>query len=189
MSYGTSSIPAVKALSSGAAKAGCWLNTGEDGLSSYHLEGGADVVFQISTAKYGVRDALGNLSDDKIREVAGHNQVRMFELKLSQGAKPGKGGILPDGKVTEEIAQIHAIRAGQDSISPNRHPDINAVGELLDMIERIRSVTGKPVGFKAVIGAYGWLDALLAEINKRGKPSAPDFITVDSSEGAPLPHR
>jgi len=126
------------------------------------------VVFQIGTAKYG---------------------VRVFELNPSQGAKPGKGGILPDGKVTEEIAQIHAIRAGQDSISPNRHPDINAVGELLDMIERIRSVTGKPVGFKAVIGAYGWLDALLAEIiNKRGKPSAPDFITADSSEGAPVPH-
>jgi glutamate synthase domain-containing protein 2 len=107
----------------------------------------------------------------------------MFELKLSQGAKPGKGGILPGGKVTEEIAQIRGISAGQDSISPNRHPDINSIGELLDMIERIRSATGKPVGFKAVIGAYGWLDELFAEINKRGKQSAPDFITVDSAEG------
>ncbi|MGB5728120.1 MAG: FMN-binding glutamate synthase family protein, partial [Thiogranum sp.] len=138
---------------------------------------------QIGTAKYGVRDALGNLSDDKLREVAAHDQVRMFELKLSQGAKPGKGGILPGGKVTEEIARIRGIPAGQDSISPNRHPDINSSGELLDMIERIRSVTGRPVGFKAVIGAYGWLDELFAEINKRGKQSAPDFITVDSAEG------
>jgi len=183
MSYGALSTPAVKALSSGAAKGGCWINTGEGGLSSYHLEGGADVVFQIGTAKYGVRDALGNLSDDKLREVAGHNQVRMFELKLSQGAKPGKGGILPGGKVTEEIARIRGIPAGKDSISPNRHPDIDSIGELLDMIERIRSVTGKPAGFKAVIGAYGWLDELCAEINKRGKQSAPDFITVDSAEG------
>jgi glutamate synthase domain-containing protein 2 len=111
MSYGALSKPAVKALSSGAAKAGCWLNTGEGGLSSYHLEGGADVVFQIGTAKYGVRDALGHLSDDKLREVAAHDQVRMFELKLSQGAKPGKGGILPGGKVTEEIAQIRGDRS------------------------------------------------------------------------------
>jgi len=191
MSYGALSTPAVRALSNGAAKAGCWMNTGEGGLSPYHLEGGCDIVFQIGTAKYGVRDHAGNLSDEKLREVAAHDQVKMFELKLSQGAKPGKGGILPAAKVNAEIAQIRGIPEGEASISPNRHPDINNGGELLDMIARIREVTGKPVGFKTVIGAYGWLENLFAEINRRGLDSAPDFITVDSGDGgtgaAPLP--
>jgi glutamate synthase domain-containing protein 2 len=183
MSFGALSKPAVQALSAGAARSGCWLNTGEGGLSSYHLEGGADIVFQIGTAKYGVRDEKGNLSDEKLREAAAHDQVKMFEIKLSQGAKPGKGGILPGKKVTEEIAAIRGIPAGEDSISPNRHPDINSIGDLLDMIERIRKITGKPVGFKAVIGAYGWLEELFNEVNNRGQQSAPDFITIDSSEG------
>ncbi|MCK0129140.1 FMN-binding glutamate synthase family protein [Erythrobacter sp. F6033] len=191
MSYGSLSTPAVRALSSGAAKAGCWMNTGEGGLSPYHLEGGCDIVFQIGTAKYGVRDDDGNLSDEKLREVAAHEKVRMFELKLSQGAKPGKGGILPAAKVNAEIAKIRGIPEGEASISPNRHTDIGSIEELLDMIARIREVTGKPVGFKTVIGAYGWLQNLFEEINKRGPQSAPDFITVDSGDGgtgaAPMP--
>ncbi len=183
MSFGAISKPAVLALSNGARMAGCWMNTGEGGLSPYHLEGGADIVFQIGTAKYGVRDAEGNLSNDKLREVAAHEQIKMFELKLSQGAKPGKGGILPGGKVTAEIAQIRGIPAGSDSISPNRHPEIDSVDDLLDQIERIRNVTGKPTGFKAVIGAYGWIDNLFDAIKKRGIEHAPDFITVDSADG------
>ena len=191
MSYGALSTPAVRALSRGAKEAGIWMNTGEGGLSPYHLEGGCDIVFQIGTAKYGVRDEDGNLSDDKLREVAAHDQIRMFELKLSQGAKPGKGGILPAGKVTEEIAKIRGIPVGQDSISPNRHPEIDSIEDLLDMIARIRNVTGKPVGFKAVIGAYGWLERMFEEIHRRGIESAPDFIVIDSSDGgtgaAPMP--
>jgi len=191
MSYGAISKPAVLALSHGARKADCWMNTGEGGLSPYHLEGGADIVFQIGTANYGVRDKSGNLSDEKLREVASHDQIKMFEIKLSQGAKPGKGGILPGGKVTREIARIRGIDEGASSISPNRHADINSNSELLDMIARIRKVTGKPVGFKAVIGAYGWLDNLFSEIKKRGIESAPDFITVDGADGgsgaAPMP--
>ncbi|MFK8068324.1 MAG: FMN-binding glutamate synthase family protein [Gammaproteobacteria bacterium] len=191
MSFGAISKPAVLALSNGAKRAGCWMNTGEGGLSPYHLEGGADIVFQIGTAKYGVRDQQGNLSDEKLREVANHDQVKMFELKMSQGAKPGKGGILPGGKVTEEIAKIRGIEQGTDSISPNRHPDINSIPELLDIIDRIRTVTGKPVGFKAVIGAANWLDNLCEEINRRGAQCAPDFITIDSADGgtgaAPMP--
>jgi len=155
MSYGALSKPAVQALSKGAKLAGCWMNTGEGGMAPYHLEGGCDVVFQIGTAKYGVRDAEGNLSDDKLREAAAHEQVKMFELKLSQGAKPGKGGILPGSKV-------------------------NA-----------REVTGKPCGFKTVIGDSGWLDEMFAEVNKRGIESAPDFIAVDGGDGgtgaAPMP--
>ncbi len=191
MSYGAISRPAILALSNGARMAGCWLNTGEGGLSPYHLEGSCDLVFQIGTAKYGVRDPSGTLSDEKLREVASHDCVRMFELKLSQGAKPGKGGILPGVKVTAEVARIRGIPEGQDSISPNRHPEINSNPDLLDMIERVRNVTGRPTGFKAVIGAYGWLDELFAEIRRRGLSSAPDFITVDSSDGgtgaAPMP--
>ena len=191
MSYGAISRPAVLALSNGAREAGCWMNTGEGGLSPYHLEGGADIVFQIGTAKNGVRDLEGSLSDDRIREVAAHASVRMFEIKMSQGAKPGKGGILPGGKVTREIATIRGIPVGGDAISPNRHIDINSNSALLDMIQRVREVSGKPTGFKAVIGAYGWLDDLFTEINKRGSESAPDFITVDGAEGgtgaAPMP--
>lgn len=183
MSYGALSAPAVRALSHGAKIAQCWLNTGEGGLSSYHLEGGCDLVFQIGTAKFGVRDAEGNLSDEKLREVAAHEQVRMFEIKLSQGAKPGKGGILPAAKITDEIARIRNITPGQDVISPNRHRDIDSVGDLLDSIHHIREVTGKPVGFKSVIGSVSWLEALCQEILHRGIDSAPDFITLDSGDG------
>lgn len=191
MSYGALSSPAVLALSKGAKLAGCWMNTGEGGLSPYHLEGGADIVFQIGTAKYGVRDEDGNLSDDKLREVAGHDQVKMFEVKLSQGAKPGKGGILPGEKVTEEIAKIRGIVAGEDSISPNRHAEVDNVSELLDFIDRVRRVTGKPTGFKSVMGGDMLMEQLCKEIHKRGIESAPDFITVDSGDGgtgaAPMP--
>jgi glutamate synthase domain-containing protein 2 len=183
MSFGSISRPAVLALSKGSRLAGNWLNTGEGGLSPYHLEGGADIVFQIGTAKYGVRDETGALSDDKLREVAAHDQVKMIEIKLSQGAKPGKGGILPGGKVTAEIARIRGIPEGQDSISPNRHPEVDSAAGLLDMVNRIRDVTGKPVGFKSVIGAYGWLDELFALVRQRGIETAPDFITVDSGDG------
>ncbi len=183
MSYGALSKVAVQALSAGAAKAGIWLNTGEGGLAPFHLEGGCDVVFQIGTAKYGIRDKEGRLSDERIKALAAHEQVRMFEIKLSQGAKPGKGGILPAAKVSPEIAEIRGIPVGQDSISANRHPDINSVGDLLDMIDHIRRVSGKPVGFKCVVGAYGWLEELFEEVQRRGLDSAPDFITVDSADG------
>jgi len=183
MSYGAISKPAVQALSYGAAKAQTWLNTGEGGLSPFHLQGGADIIFQIGTAKYGVRDKNGNLDDTKLREVAAHEQVRLIEIKLAQGAKPGKGGILPGEKVTAEIAAIRGIVEGEDSISPNRHPDINSNQELLDLIVHIRQVTGKPVGFKTVIGSPDWLESLFQDILDRGLENAPDFITLDSADG------
>ncbi|WP_196597943.1 FMN-binding glutamate synthase family protein [Kangiella spongicola] len=183
MSYGALSKVAVQALAKGAAKAGCWINTGEGGLSPHHLSGGGDVVFQIGTAKYGVRNDDGTLSDEKLIEVCSHDQVKMVELKLAQGAKPGKGGILPGRKVTEEIAQIRHIPAGEDSISPNGHPEIDNVSDLLDMINHIRDLTGKPVGFKTVIGTDAFLFDLCEEIHKRGIKSAPDFITIDSADG------
>ncbi len=121
MSYGALSHAAVSALSRGAKIASIWMATGEGGLAPYHLEGGCDVVMQMGTAKYGVRDTDGNLSEARLRAIAAHEQVRMFEVKLAQGAKPGKGGILPGIKVTRQIADIRGIPDGQDSISPNRH--------------------------------------------------------------------
>jgi len=191
MSFGAISRPAVQALSRGAKLAGCWLNTGEGGLSPYHLEGGCDIVFQMGTAKYGVRNADGSLSDEKLREVAAHEQVKMVEIKLSQGAKPGKGGILPASKVTEEIARIRGIPAHESSISPNRYPEIDDLGDLLDFLSHVRDVSGLPTGFKAVVGEYGWLEDLCQLIHKRGIETAPDFITIDSGDGgtgaAPMP--
>ena len=183
MSYGALSKPAVLALSNGARLAGCWQNTGEGGLSPYHLEGGADLIFQIGTAKYGCRDEHGNLSDEKLSELADHEKVRMFEIKISQGAKPGKGGILPAVKVTKEIAAIRGIPENQDSLSPNRHTDINSIDDLLMMIARVRNLTGKPVGFKAVLGDEDWVRDLCQAIIAKGFEYAPDFITLDSADG------
>lgn len=183
MSYGALSRPAVLALSKGAAAAGCWMDTGEGGLAPAHLEGGADIIMQIGTAKYGVRDAEGQLSDERLRELAAHDAVKAFEIKLSQGAKPGKGGVLPAAKVTAEIARIRGIPEGIDSISPNRHRDIANVNELLDMIVRVRSVTGKPVGIKTAIGGRRFLHELCEAILRRGLETAPDFIAVDGGEG------
>ena len=191
MSYGAISKPAVRALSRGCKRAGIWMNTGEGGLSPYHLEGGCDIVFQIGTAKYGLRDAEGRLDDGKLREVSAHETVRMFEIKLSQGAKPGKGGILPGAKITPEIASIRGIARGQDSISPNRHEEVDDWNDLLDMIGHIREVTGKPTGIKLVVGAEDAIAGLFAAITERGTETAPDFITIDGGEGgtgaAPMP--
>ena len=191
MSYGAISRPAVLALSRGARMAGCWLNTGEGALSPYHLQGGCDIVFQVGTAKYGVGDGHGGYDASRLQAVAAHEQVRMLELKLAQGAKPGKGGILPGAKVTPEIAQIRGIPPGQDSISPNRHPEIDSADDLLDVICFLRETTGKPVGIKTVIGDPRWLDDVWDAVHRRGVDDAPDFITVDSADGgtgaAPMP--
>ena len=183
MSYGAISKPAVQSLSHGAAKAGAYMDTGEGGLSPYHLEGGCDVIYQIGTAKYGVRDEHGRLDPDKLRQMAAHENVRAFEIKLSQGAKPGKGGVLPAAKVTEEIAKIRGIPAGQDSLSPNRHPETSNMDELLDMVERVREITGKPVGIKTAIGGWQFMHELAATVNRRGLQSAPDFLAIDGGEG------
>ncbi len=191
MSYGALSRPAVEALSKGAAEAGIWLNTGEGGLSPFHLEGGCDIVFQIGTAKYGVCNEDGTLNEARLAKIASHPEVKMFELKMAQGAKPGKGGILPAAKVSAEIAEIRGIPQGKASISPNRHVDIEDIDGLLDMIMRIRDVSGKPVGFKTVVGSLEPFENLLKRIKERGEDCAPDFITIDGGEGgtgaSPMP--
>jgi hypothetical protein len=156
MSFGAISKPAVRALSRGAAEAGCWMDTGEGGLAPYHLEGGCDVIMQIGTAKYGIRDADGNFSPERAKELG--KVVKAFEIKLSQGAKPGKGGVLPGGKVTAEIAAIRGIPQGQDSISPNRHRDAGNTTELLDQVAYLRTLTGRPVGIKTAIGGWWFLE-------------------------------
>lgn len=181
MSFGALSKPAIEALSLGAEEAGIWLNTGEGGLAPCHLRGNCDRIFQIGTAKFGVRDENGLLSDERLRYMAKY--VRAFEIKISQGAKPGRGGVLPAAKVTEEIAEIRGIPAYQLVSSPNRHREIQSPDDLLDMVQRIRDVTGKPVGFKAAIGSDLYPRMLVEAILKRGMDSAPDFITVDGGEG------
>jgi glutamate synthase domain-containing protein 2 len=181
MSYGAISAPAVRSLSRGAAVAGCWLNTGEGGLSPYHLEGGSDVIMEIGTAKYGVRDAQGNLNPDRLDEIA--RVVKAFEVKLSQGAKPGKGGILPARKVTAEIAQIRGIPEGRDSISPNRHRDIANMSELLEKVAWIRDLTGRPVGVKTALGGWHFMNELAEVVHRRGLEFAPDFLVIDGGEG------
>ena len=182
MSYGALSHAAVSALSRGAKVANIWMATGEGGLAPNHLEGGCDVIMQMGTAKYGVRDADGNLSEEKLRAIAAHEQVRMFEVKLAQGAKPGKGGILPGVKVTQQIADIRGIPVGQDSISPNRHKDIANVRELGAFVNRVRTVTGKPVGVKFVAGDPTFLDDWFTECVARPE-GCPDYIQVDGGEG------
>ncbi len=181
MSYGAMSAPAVRALSLGATEAGCWLNTGEGGLAPYHLEGDCDIVMQVGTAKYGIRNHDGSFSPQRAKELA--RVVKAFEIKLSQGAKPGKGGMLPGSKVTEEIAAIRGIPPHQDSISPNRHIDISNVDELLDKIAYVRELTGRPVGVKVAIGGWRFINDLCDAVNRRGPEYAPDFLTIDGGEG------
>jgi len=181
MSYGALSRPAVRALSKGASKSGVWLNTGEGGLSPHHFEFGPDIIFQIGTAKYGVRDQAGALDAQALRNVSEH--VKAFELKLSQGAKPGRGGVLPARKVTEEISKIRGIPVGVVSSSPNRHTEVGNPDQLLEMLHFIRETTGRPVGFKAVFGSERFPAELCEAIHRRGLDFAPDFITVDGGEG------
>src|SRR5687767_488944 len=181
MSFGAISAPAVRSLSRGANVAGCWMDTGEGGLSPYHVEGGCDVIMQIGTAKYGVRDAQGNLSAERLTELA--KVAKAFEIKLSQGAKPGKGGVLPGRKVTHEIAQIRGIPEGRDSISPNRHRDIANMNELLEKIHWIRSLTGRPVGIKTAVGGWRFMNEMADIVHRRGMEFAPDFLAIDGGEG------
>src|SRR3990172_5669446 len=181
MSYGAISVPAVRSLSRGAGLSGCWMDTGEGGLSPHHLEGNCDIIMQIGTAKYGIRNLDGSFSPEKAKELA--QVVKAFEIKLSQGAKPGKGGVLPGAKVTEEIARIRGIPAGQDSISPNRHYDIANVDQLLDRIASIRDLTGRPVGIKTAIGGWEFINELCNAVLRRGREYAPDFLAIDGGQG------
>ncbi|MPZ99422.1 MAG: hypothetical protein GEU80_08820 [Dehalococcoidia bacterium] len=181
MSFGALSGNAVRALSGGAADAGCAINSGEGGLSPHHLSGGGDVIFQVGPAKYGVRTPLGATDWGRLRVLASAPQVRAIEIKLGQGAKPGKGGILPGVKVTPEIAAIRGIEAGEPSHSPNRWSEFRTMPELIDFIERVKDAVPIPVGVKVVVGDPRFLDELARERAATGR--GPDYVSVDGAEG------
>ena len=181
MSFGSLSAAAVSALNKGAHKAGCYHNTGEGGLSPYHSHG-ADVMFHFGTGYFGVRDAEGNFSMEKMKEMVEKNPfIRAIEVKLSQGAKPGKGGVLPGKKITAEIAGIRGVERGKDVLSPARHTAFSNVVELVDFVEEIAEATGLPVGIKSAVGSLKLWEELADLMIESGK--GPDFITVDGGEG------
>ena len=180
MSYGSLSGPAVEAINRGVKIAGCMQNTGEGGVSPYHRNGG-DLVWQIGTGYFGCRDDRGRFSMDKLRETVASAPIRMIEIKLSQGAKPGLGGVLPAAKVTPEIAQIRGIPVGETCISPSAHTAFSSADELLDFVEKIAEETGLPVGIKSAVGeSKFWQD--MARLMARGDRGV-DFITIDGGEG------
>ena len=181
MSYGALGATAIQALAEGSNLADIWINTGEGGLSKYH-ESANNIIFQIGSAKYGCRNVDGSLDENKLREISKKENVRAFEIKLGQGAKPGTGGILPGLKVTPEIAKVRGIPVWEDSISPNRHKEVYDVQTLMDFTMRIREITDKPVGIKIVVGGDRFLDRYLSRL-QRSRDFAPDFITVDGTEG------
>lgn len=181
MSYGALGSGATTANNMGAAIAGCYHNTGEGGFSQYHNTG-ADVVFQIGTAYYGCRNDQGDFSmDELLGLIQSNSNIKMIEIKLSQGAKPGKGGILPAEKVTQEIADIRKIKIGEASVSPGYHSEFSNVKELVLFVEDVARKTGLPVGIKSAVGDDKfWHDLAfyMTEYN-----CGPDFITIDGGEG------
>ena len=181
MSFGSLGYRAISALNKGAQAAGCYHNSGEGGVSPYH-QLGADVIWQLGTGYFGARDSEGRFSLDRLAgAIETCSQVRAVEIKLSQGAKPGKGGILPGAKVTPESAEIRGIPGGEDCISPNAHPEFRTVDELVDFIERIAERTGLPVGIKSAIGQLDFWEELAERMVTRN--AGPDFISIDGAEG------
>lgn len=181
MSYGALGKRAISALNLGAQLAGCYHNTGEGGVSPYHLLG-AEVIWQIGTGYFASRGADGKFSLDVVAEKVRDNpQIRAIEVKLSQGAKPGKGGVLPAAKVSAEIAKIRGIGPGEDCISPNSHAQFSNVDELIDFVERIADRTGLPVGIKSAVGDSHFWEELAEKMKLRKQ--GPDFISIDGSEG------
>lgn len=181
MSYGSLSSVAVESMNKGALKAGCYHNTGEGGLSPFHSNG-ADVIFHFGTGYFGVRDSDGKFSMEKMKQLVEKNSfIRAIEVKLSQGAKPGKGGVLPGKKITPEIAAIRGIEMGKDVLSPTYHSAFKNVSEMIEFIEFIADNTGLPVGIKSAVGKMQDWETLADLMVKTGK--GPDFITVDGGEG------
>jgi hypothetical protein len=181
MSFGSLSSNAIKALNRGAKKGNFYHNTGEGGISSHHLEGG-DLCWQIGTGYFGCRDEKGFFDAEKFREKAAIPQVKLIEIKLSQGAKPGHGGVLPGIKNTPEIAEIRGIMAGTTVLSPPAHKAFSNPVELINFVEKLRHLSGgKPVGFKLCIGRTEEFTALCEAMVSLG--ICPDFITIDGAEG------
>lgn len=182
MSYGSLSKNAILALNSGAKQGGFYHNTGEGGLSPHHLAPGGDLVWQIGTGYFSCRNLDGTFNDEEFKKRATLPNVKMIEIKLSQGAKPGHGGILPASKLTPEIIEIRRVAPGKDVLSPPAHAAFSTPVEMLQFIERLRGLSGgKPIGFKLCIGKRREFMAIVKAMLKTG--ILPDFITVDGGEG------
>ncbi len=182
MSYGSLSKNAIMSLNKGAKLGGFYHNTGEGSMSPYHLKHGGDIVWQVSTGYFGCRDEKGNFNPETFKEKAAKEVVKMIEIKLSQGAKPGHGGILPASKVTEEIAKIRDVPVGQDVVSPPSHSAFSTPKGLCDFIKQLRDLSGgKPIGFKLCVGRKSEFLAICKAMLATG--ITPDFITVDGGEG------
>ncbi|HSD88727.1 MAG TPA: FMN-binding glutamate synthase family protein [Kofleriaceae bacterium] len=180
MSYGSLSGAAVEAINRGVALAGALQNTGEGGISDYHRKGG-NIIWQIGTGYFGCRDEQGRFSLDRALESIASAKVKALEIKLSQGAKPGLGGVLPAAKVTPEISRIRGIPLGRDCISPASHSAFSDVSSMLDFIEKLAETTGLPVGIKSAVGDLAFWRELAAQMDKTRR--GPDFITIDGGEG------
>ena len=180
MSFGSLSGAAVEALNKGAALAGCMHNTGEGGLSVHHRHGG-ELVFQIGTAYFGCRDSAGRFDLARLKDLVAGAPVRALEVKLSQGAKPGLGGVLPGPKVSAEIAAARGVPEGVDCISPSRHAEFSDPDSLLDWVELLAAETGLPVGIKSAVGDLQFWDELTHLMATTGR--GVDFVTVDGGEG------
>ncbi|MEN2282199.1 FMN-binding glutamate synthase family protein [Algoriphagus sp. SE2] len=182
MSFGSLSSNAVLALNKGAKKGGFYHNTGEGGISNHHKEGEGDLVWQIGTGYFGCRNEEGNFDEKKFKEKSRWPQVKMIEIKLSQGAKPGHGGVLPGVKNTEEIAEIRGVKPGKTILSPPSHTAFTNPKELIAFISKLRELSGgKPVGFKLCVGRTEEFVNLCKEMV--AQHVWPDFITVDGAEG------
>ncbi|RBW47541.1 FMN-binding glutamate synthase family protein [Psychromonas sp. B3M02] len=182
MSFGALSGNAIEALNLGAKKANCYHNTGEGGASPYHFKHGGDLVWQIGTGLFGCRDQQGNFDANSFQKTASLPNVKMIEVKLSQGAKPSHGGVLPKEKITDEIANIRQIEQGEDCISPAVNSECTTPKKLLYFIERLRTLSGgKPVGFKLCVGNPAEFLSICKAMLATG--ITPDFITVDGAEG------
>ncbi|MBD3672356.1 MAG: FMN-binding glutamate synthase family protein [Planctomycetaceae bacterium] len=180
MSFGSLSGPAIEALNRGAELAGCLHNTGEGAISPHHLQRG-ELIWQIGTGYFGCRDEAGKFDIERFKDQAAAHPIRAIEIKLSQGAKPGHGGLLPAAKITPEIAAIRGIPLGRDCHSPCSHSAFSNVDELLDFVEWLAAESGLPVGIKSAVGQLGFwkeLRDLMLETNR-----AVDFITIDGGEG------
>ena len=180
MSFGSLSGNAVHALNVGAAAAGCLHNTGEGGVSPYHRKGG-ELMFQIGTAYFGCRDEQGRFSLPHLQKLVQDAPIRALEVKLSQGAKPGLGGVLPAAKVSAEIARTRGIAEGKDCISPSRHSEFDDVAGLVEWLEMLADETGLPVGIKSAVGDLAFWHDLVDLMATSGR--GPDFITIDGGEG------
>lgn len=182
MSFGALSAPAIEALNKGASLGGFAHNTGEGSMSKHHLKHGGDIVWQIGTGYFGCRNPDGSFNDEAFAERAKLPNVKMVEIKLSQGAKPSHGGVLPGAKVTQEIADIRLVSVGETVNSPPTHPEFNSPKGLLDFVKRLRHLCeGKPVGFKFCLGKKTEFLAIVKAMLE--SEIYPDFITVDGAEG------